>query len=173
MSAPEYQRHERHIDPQHFRHVLGRYPTGVVVISGIGRESHPVAMVVGSFTSVSLHPPLVGFFPAHDSSSWGKLRSAEHFCVNILSAHQQEVCTRLASKDPDKFLGTAHRLSRLGNPILDDVIAWIDCTVHSITSAGDHELVLGRVVELDVVSEVAPLLFWQGRYETFNTVGPG
>ena len=61
------------------------------------------AMVVGSFTSVSLDPPLVAFFPDRGSSSWPKLEAANRFCVNILSAEQEAVCRTLASKDPDKF----------------------------------------------------------------------
>ena len=156
------------IDANDYRQVLGQYPTGVCAITATGPEGEPVAMIVGSFSSVSLSPPLVGFFPDKASSSWGKLRRCDHFCVNILGAHQQDVCRRLASKDPDKFVGTPHDLSSRGAPRLDDVVARIECVLHSITDAGDHELVLGEVIGLDVISDHPPLLFHRGRYGAFS-----
>lgn len=133
------------IDPEAYRQVLGQYPTGVCVITAIGEDGEPIAMVVGSFTSVSLSPPLIGFFPDKASSSWAKLRSSRHFCVNMLAATQEHVCRKLASKSPDKFSGTAHSLSAKGIPLLHDVVARIECDMQSITDAGDHELALGLV----------------------------
>lgn len=155
------------IDPKLYRQVLGQYPTGVCVITAIGEDGEPVAMVVGSFTSVSLSPPLVGFFPDKASSSWAKLRSSRHFCVNMLASSQEPVCRKLASKDADKFSGTAHSLSGNGIPLLHDVVARIECDMHSITDAGDHELALGLVRSLEVVSDALPLLFHQGGYGSF------
>ncbi|WP_242127970.1 flavin reductase family protein [Sphingobium sp. Sx8-8] len=155
------------IDPIAYRQILGQYPTGVCVITAIGEDGAPVAMVVGSFTSVSLSPPLVGFFPDKASSSWGKLRTSRHFCVNMLAASQEHVCRKLASKDPDKFCGTAHSLSDRGIPLLHDVVARIECDMHSVTDAGDHELVLGLVRSLEIVSDAPPLLFHKGRYGSF------
>jgi flavin reductase (DIM6/NTAB) family NADH-FMN oxidoreductase RutF len=153
---------------QRFRQVLGQYPTGVCVITGMQDGQVPVAMVVGSFTSVSLDPPLIGFFPDRASSSWAKLRGCEHFCVNILSADQEPICRKLASKDPGKFSGVAHRKSTLGNPLLDGIVAWIECRRESIGDAGDHEVVFGRALELDVESAGLPLLFFQGGYGKFS-----
>jgi len=155
------------IDPKWYRQVLGQYPTGVCVITSVTDQGEPIAMIVGSFTSVSLSPPLVAFFPSRDSSSWAKLRPCPSFCVNILSVEQEPICRRLASKDPDKFAGTPHRFSSAGNPILDGVVAWIDCVQHSVNEAGDHDVVLGRVLELDVVNQQLPLLFFQGGYGRF------
>jgi flavin reductase (DIM6/NTAB) family NADH-FMN oxidoreductase RutF len=155
------------VDRQRFRQVLGQYPTGVCVITGIKENQTPVAMVVGSFTSVSLDPPLIGFFPDRNSSSWAKLRDCRHFCVNILSADQEPLCRRLASKDPDKFQGVLHRPSQHGNPLLDGAVAWIECQRESIGDAGDHQFVLGRVLALEVESGGLPLLFFQGGYGKF------
>jgi flavin reductase (DIM6/NTAB) family NADH-FMN oxidoreductase RutF/DNA-binding IclR family transcriptional regulator len=155
------------VDPKWYRQVLSQYPTGVCVVTSVDAQGGPLAMIVGSFTSVSLRPPLVAFFPARDSNSWAKLRHSDSFCVNILSSRQEAVCRQLASKDANKFADTAHRLSRLGNPILDGVVAWIDCRRYSVTEAGDHDIVLGEVVELDVASEELPLLFFQGGYGRF------
>jgi flavin reductase (DIM6/NTAB) family NADH-FMN oxidoreductase RutF len=95
------------IDPKWFRQVLAQYPTGVCVVTSVTEQGAPVAMIVGSFTSVSLKPPLIAFFPSRDSSSWAKLRHCRSFCVNILSSDQEAICQRLASKDADKFADTA------------------------------------------------------------------
>ena len=155
------------IDPKWYRQVLAQYPTGVCVVTSVGPQGEPIAMIVGSFTSVSLRPPLVAFFPARDSNSWAKLRQCESFCVNILSSRQETLCRQFASKDANKFGSTAHRLSRRGNPILDGVVAWIDCRRYAVNEAGDHDIVLGEVLELDVESEELPLLFFQGGYGRF------
>jgi flavin reductase (DIM6/NTAB) family NADH-FMN oxidoreductase RutF/DNA-binding IclR family transcriptional regulator len=159
---------QREVDPKWYRQVLAQYPTGVCVITSVTEQGEPIAMIVGSFTSVSLSPPLVAFFPSRDSSSWSKLRPCRSFCVNILSADQESICRRLASKDADKFAGTPHRFSSAGNPIIDGVVAWIDCLQHSVSEAGDHDVVLGRVLELDVVNQQLPLVFFQGGYGRFS-----
>lgn len=155
------------IDPRFYRQVLGQYPTGVCVVTASRPDGERVAMVVGSFTSVSLEPPLVAFFPDKGSSSWAKLRECEHFCVNVLAADQEATCRKLASKDPDKFAGTAHRLSELENPVLEGVVAWIECARHAIADAGDHDMVTGRILALDVADGELPLLFFQGGYGRF------
>lgn len=163
LSSPEV----HPIDPKWYRQVLGQYPTGVCVITATGSDGVPVSMVVGSFTSVSLNPALVAFFPDRGSSSWAKLRDCEHFCVNILGADQEPVCRQLASKDPDKFSGVAHRISEHGSPVLEDVVAWIECRRYSITDAGDHEMVTGEILALDIAGGGLPLLFFQGGYGQF------
>lgn len=155
------------IDPQRYRQVLGQYPTGVCVVTARSTNGETAGMVVGSFSSVSLDPPLVAFFPDRKSSSWAKLRDCERFCVNILSADQEDVCRKLASRDPDKFAGVAHSTSARGNPILAGAVAWIECDRHAVTDAGDHEMVTGRVLELDVGSGGLPLLFFRGGYGRF------
>jgi flavin reductase (DIM6/NTAB) family NADH-FMN oxidoreductase RutF len=156
------------IDPGQYRQVLGQYPTGVCVVTSAGPDGAPAGMVVGSFTSVSLNPALVGFFPDRASSSWPKVAAASRFCVNILSADQEDVCRKLASKDPDKFASIAHRPSPMGSPIIDGVVAWIDCDLHSIGDAGDHFIVLGEVRQLEMADGGLPLLFFQGGYGRFS-----
>lgn len=156
------------IDPHKFRQVLGHYPTGVCVITATGPDGHPVGMVVGSFTSVSLDPPLVGFFPDRGSSSWPKVAAAGRFCVNVLSAEQESICRTLASKDADKFATIEHGPSALGSPILAGAVAWIDCELYSVNEAGDHFAVLGLVTHIDIADGGLPLLFCQGGYGRFE-----
>ena len=97
-----------------FRRVLGQYPTGVCVVTGITQDGQPAGLAVGSFTSLSLHPPLVAFMPDKTSSSWPKIRPANAFCVNILSAGQESVCRAFAAKAPDKFRQVSWRAASSG-----------------------------------------------------------
>ena len=153
-------------DSAKFRQVLGHFTTGVTVITA-APESGPVGMAVGSFCSVSLDPPLVAFFPARTSTSWPGIQEAGSFCVNILREDQEEVCRRFASKDDDKFAGLGWSPAASGAPLLDGVLAWIDCDIASVSDAGDHFSVTGRVRDLAVSHDGAPLLFFRGGYGRF------
>lgn len=156
------------VEPQWFRRVLGQYPTGVCAVTADSPAAGPAGMVVGSFTSVSLDPPLIAFYPAKTSTSWPKIEAAGSFCVNILGADQEDVCRAFSSKAPDKFAHISHHPApETGSPIVDDVVAWIDCDIELVRDAGDHVLVLGRVRALDVESPRLPLLFFQGGYGRF------
>lgn len=154
-------------DSATFRRVLGHYPTGVCVVTASEAEGTPTGMVVGSFTSVSLDPPLVAFFPAKSSSSWPRIEAVGKFCVNVLASDQMALCRQIAAPGPEKFAGIAHRVSANGSPILDNVVAWIDCALEAVHEAGDHYIVLGRVVALEVDRPGRPLLFFQGSYGEF------
>jgi flavin reductase (DIM6/NTAB) family NADH-FMN oxidoreductase RutF len=155
-------------DPAWFRKVLGSYPTGVCVITATDADGRPVGLTVGSFTSVSLDPPLIGFFPDRNSTSWRRIRTVGRFCVNILSAHQEGVCRQLAQPAEDKFAGLSHSQAPSGAPILDDVVGWIDCALFSEHEVGDHFAVFGQVLDLDLCKDAAPLIFHQGLYGTFT-----
>jgi 3-hydroxy-9,10-secoandrosta-1,3,5(10)-triene-9,17-dione monooxygenase reductase component len=149
-----------------FRHILGHYPTGVCAVTAM-IDDKPVAMVVGSFTSVSLDPPLVAFFPDRNSTSWPKIEQARRFCVNVLAEHQEDVCRALASKTENKFETVPYRLSDAGMPIANGIVAWIDCDLHAVHEAGDHFIAIGRVHSLDIEHPHRPLLFFQGGYGQF------
>jgi flavin reductase (DIM6/NTAB) family NADH-FMN oxidoreductase RutF len=151
-------------NPQHFRSVLGTYPTGVCAVTTLSDAGAPLVMVVGSFGSVSLDPPLVGFFPATNSETWPQIAATGRFCVNVLAADQQDLCRKMASKGADRFDGVAWHRSPNGALVLDGVVAWIDCTLHQVTPAGDHVLVLGAVQGFGTESEKPALIFQRGRY---------
>lgn len=157
---------ETTIDPAAFRKVLGNYPTGVCVISALDGEK-PAGMVVGTFTSVSLDPPLVGFFPDKGSSSWPLIEKAGHFCVNVMGSDQQEVCRSVSAKGEAKFVGVEYVLSDHNLPIIANSIASIECRLYSVTEAGDHWFVLGEVLRMETVREDDPMLFHRGRYGGF------
>ena len=156
----------RSFDSADFRRILGHYPTGVCAVTTC-LHGQPVGMIVGSFTSVSLEPPLVAFFPDRSSSTWPRIQASGRFCVNVLAEGQRDVCRALASKQEDKFAGIAHRSSASGMPIIDDGVVWIDCTLHAVHEAGDHFIVLGEVHALGGDQTGEPMLFHRGGYGGF------
>jgi flavin reductase (DIM6/NTAB) family NADH-FMN oxidoreductase RutF len=158
---------EASIDSARFRQVLGHFCTGVTVITAID-EGEPAGLAVGSFSSLSLDPPLVLFCADKGSSTFPKIRSAGRFCVNILAEDQEDVCRVFAAKGTDKFAGMGYRKSGTGSPILDGVLAWIDCEMGDVIEQGDHYVVVGRVKELEVMHEGGPLLFFRGGYGRFR-----
>ena len=146
------------IDSARFRQVLGSYPTGVCVITAAGTDGQPVGMVVGTFTSVSLDPPLVGFLPDKKSSSWPLIEQAGKFCVNILGSDQQDMCRKVSGKGPDKFAQVAWTGSLHGLPILAETLATIECSLHSVIEAGDHWFVIGNVLAMQSPQEAGAFL---------------
>jgi len=159
------------LDPASFRRVLGHYPTGVCIITSADDAGAPIGMVVGTFTSVSLEPPLVGFLPDKRSSSWAALRATGRFAVNVLSASQQAPCAAIASRaaPPERFASVDWAPSAHGLPLIAGAIATIECQIEAVHDAGDHDFVLGRVIAMDVHHDGAPLLFHKGRYGQFAT----
>jgi flavin reductase (DIM6/NTAB) family NADH-FMN oxidoreductase RutF len=158
------------IDMGRFRKVLGHFPTGVAVITGVDADGKPAGMAIGSFSSVSLDPPLVAFMPDKGSSSWPKFRDSGHFCVNILGSDQESVCRTFAVSGGDKFAELSWHPAGSGSPILDGVLAWIDCDIDVVHEAGDHFIVIGAVRELEVGSTAMPLVFFQGGYGRFSSL---
>jgi flavin reductase (DIM6/NTAB) family NADH-FMN oxidoreductase RutF len=156
------------IDPALFRETLGHYPTGVAVVTAIAEDGNPVGMIVGTFASVSLDPPLIAFYPMKNSGSFAKLRTASAFCVNVLASDQESFSRRFASAGDSKFDGVGWRPGPLGSPILDGAVSWVECTFEDVREAGDHFIVLGRVEDLAVDRSTLPLLFFQGGYGRFT-----
>jgi flavin reductase (DIM6/NTAB) family NADH-FMN oxidoreductase RutF len=138
------------------------------VVVTAASSTGPVGMSVGSFTSVSLDPPLVGFLPGKNSSSWPGIAEAGAFAVNLLASDQEELSRVFASKAEDKFQGLGWKPGATGSPLLEGVLARIECSIESISEAGDHWWVMGRVLELEVLHEGVPLVFYRGGYGRFT-----
>ena len=152
------------------RDVMGHYPTGVVVVTGIV-DDEPVGMVVGTFSSVSLEPPLVSFMPMTTSASYAKLRTAKHLVVSVLADDQLQACRTLASKDPNKFEKVSWSPSSKGAPMIDGAVAYVHGQIDQEIGAGDHYITLLAYDEVAVNRPVTPLLFFQGGYGGFSTTG--
>lgn len=159
----------QNFDGNEFRRVLGHYPTGVCAVTTMVNDA-PVGMIVGSFTSASLDPPLIAFLPDKRSTTWPKIEAAGRFCVNILAAQQLDVCKVVASRAENKFEQVTYRQSGSGMPMIEGAVAWIDCDLHAIHEAGDHHIALGRVLSLDVGPADRPLIFFQGGYGQFSSL---
>jgi 3-hydroxy-9,10-secoandrosta-1,3,5(10)-triene-9,17-dione monooxygenase reductase component len=151
------------IDQAHYRQVLGHFPTGVTVVAGMDGEE-PVGLAVGSFFSLSIEPPLVGFCVGKTSNSWGRMADAGSFCVNILGADQEDVCRVFATSAEDKFTSIGWRPAETGSPLIDGVLAWIDCDLDTVHEGGDHHIVIGRVRGMEIGHEGEPLVFFRGGY---------
>ncbi|MGW5514431.1 flavin reductase family protein [Nocardia africana] len=158
---------ERAIDPRLFRDILGHFPTGVVAVTALDDCGEPVGMAVGSFTSVSLDPPLVAFLPDRSSTTFPKIRSANRFCANVLGAGQQHVCRSMSRKGTNKFADVTWETTPSGLPRIVGSLAWIDCEIEAIHEAGDHFIVVGRVEHLELDTPESPLIFFQGGYGGF------
>jgi flavin reductase (DIM6/NTAB) family NADH-FMN oxidoreductase RutF len=164
-------------DSGHFRTVLGHFPTGVTIITGIGPDG-PVGFTIGSFTSVSLEPPMVGFLPQIGSVTWDVMASSGSFCVNVLSNAQADLCWKFAKSgnDDTRFTDVDWHTAPSGSPILDRAVAWIDCSIEEVYDMGDHHFVLGRVGALDADADhdgepPMPLLFFKGALGGFDADG--
>ena len=155
--------------PHRFRRVLGHVPTGVALITATTADG-PVGMAVSSFTSDSLDPLLVSFCAARTSSTWPRIQATGAFAVNVLGQDDEEVCRRFARKGADRFAGVRHRPGATGSPVLDGVAAHLDCLLQAVLDAGDHVIVLGRVVHLDADEGVRPLVFHGGAYRGLQSV---
>jgi len=156
------------LDPRAFRNTLGQFCTGVVIATGCV-DGEPAGFAAQSFSSVSLDPPLILLCPAKTSSSWPKLRAAGSFCINILAADQKPVCDVFAQSGIDKFAALPWRQGVTGAPILDGVLAYVDCDLEAEHDAGDHTIVLGRVRDAKILdAHGLPLLFLRGAYGQFE-----
>jgi 3-hydroxy-9,10-secoandrosta-1,3,5(10)-triene-9,17-dione monooxygenase reductase component len=154
-------------DAASLRTVLGHFATGVAIVTAIDGDE-PVGMACNSFTSVSLEPQLVLFCAAKSSTTWPRIQAARKWAANILDEDGEEVCRLFAQKGADRFAHLEYTTGRTGAPILEDALAFVDCETLDEHDAGDHVIVVGRVLELGYSSESKPLLFYRGGYGRFD-----
>jgi 3-hydroxy-9,10-secoandrosta-1,3,5(10)-triene-9,17-dione monooxygenase reductase component len=150
--------------------VMGCYATGVVAITA-GSVAKPIGMACNSLTSVSLDPPLLLFCPARTSTTWPRIRAGGRFSVNVLARDQHGCCMRFARRGVNRFAGLSCHPRSCGVGI-DGALAWIDCALEAEHDAGDHTIVVGRVLEFEVGLPSDPLVFHCGRYGTVR-LDPG
>ncbi|MFD0019911.1 flavin reductase family protein [Streptomyces sp. NPDC058382] len=158
-------------DPEAFRHVLGHVPTSVCVVTAT-TSSGPVGVTVGSFTSVSLDPPLVVFYAGAGSASARSIVGAGHFGVNVLAEDQQEVCSAFARRASDRFATGDWEFAAHTAPRLGGAAAWIVCDIEGSFPAGDHMAVVGRVRGLTAArGPRKPLIFHRGQLARLDRAG--
>ena len=156
------------MDPAHeldLRRSLGRFATGVTVVTCCAPDGRPCGITANSFSSVSLDPPLVLWNIAKVSNSLEAYLAAERFAVHVLTAGQQDIAEHFARTDHTRYNGIEHSVSEQNVPILPGVLARFDCRTREIHDGGDHHIIVGEV-EAHSASEGAPLLFFGGEYRT-------
>ena len=151
------------VSPDEFRSILGRFPSGVTVVTTKAADGSDQGMTVSAFCSVSLEPPLVLICIEKTASVHEALTRAPAFVVNILSADQEQIARRFSIVDIDRFEGVGFSRSRNGIAILDDVLGIIECNSFALDDGGDHTIIIGEV-EAGRTENGAPLLYYRGGY---------
>lgn len=154
-----------HENARAFRDALGRFTTGVCVITLMG-DTGPVGFTANSFASLSMDPPLVLWSPAKSSSRYPQLVAAECYSIHVLAHDQGHLGARFV-RGGDGFTGLDPALTEQGVPVLDDVLARFDCARHALHDGGDHTIVVGRVMQV-TTRPGNPLVFNAGRYGGFH-----
>jgi 3-hydroxy-9,10-secoandrosta-1,3,5(10)-triene-9,17-dione monooxygenase reductase component len=151
------------VDPARFRQLLGRFATGVTIVTADDSAGNPTGMTANTLTSVSLNPPLISICIDHSADMHHTLQHTTRFTVNILSANQEAISRRFAEQGTSRFDGIGFSRSDRGGIILDGVLAHIECERISEFPTGDHSLFVARVVG-GSTSEGEPLLYYRGGY---------
>lgn len=154
------------IDQGEFRAVVGHFASGVVLVTGI-HDGRPTGFTCQSFFSLSLDPPLVAIAPGKSSTSWPRMASSGSLCINVLAADQEPLARTFSQSGADKFSGVGWSPAANGAPRLHGALAWIDCEVQDVHDAGDHHLVVARVIELESGGG-QPLVFYRGGFGNFT-----
>jgi len=152
------------VDPRAFRDALGRFPTGVAVVTAAG-PAGPAGLTTNAFTSLSLEPPLVLVCFDRASRTLGVVRESRRFAVNVLRAGQEDLARLFAGKapHPEKFAAVTHTVDQ-GVPVLDNALAWLVCDLEALHPGGDHEIGIGAVTALGQDPDGEPLVFWSAAF---------
>jgi flavin reductase (DIM6/NTAB) family NADH-FMN oxidoreductase RutF len=151
-------------DTRAFRQALGAFPTGVAVVTAAPAGSHPMGITVNSFTSVSLDPPLVLFCLDRKSDRFSAFTEAPHHTISVLGTAHETISSRLAKQGAHSLEGVGLIATELGPPALADALAIFECERHALHDAGDHAILVGRVLRFARREAGAPLVFFQGKY---------
>ena len=147
-----------------FREAMGRFASGVTVVTGILPDGRPAGVTASAFISVSLDPPLVSVCLDKATVCLEAFTRGSHFAIHILNEDQKDLSVHFAQRSLEKFVTIAHGTGTRGCPVLADCLAVIECARTGVYDAGDHLLIIGRVENLDTADKGAPLLHFRGAY---------
>jgi flavin reductase (DIM6/NTAB) family NADH-FMN oxidoreductase RutF len=152
------------------RHAMGHFATGVTVVTSVGPGGEPVGTTANAVSSLSLDPPLVLVCFDRASMTLEAVRAHGAFVINVLAAPQRQLSANFARRGlAAAWDGVRHRPGRTGSPRLHDVLAALECTVEHSLPGGDHEIIVGRVRDVETSgTHAAPLLFWRGGYASLG-----
>jgi 3-hydroxy-9,10-secoandrosta-1,3,5(10)-triene-9,17-dione monooxygenase reductase component len=161
-------------EPRDFRDALGRFATGVTIVTAANAAGAPVGVTVSSYNSVSLDPPLVLWSLARTAQSLDIFRQAGGYVIHVLGRHQQDLALRFARSGGDKFADLPFDQNESGAPLLLACAARFECAPAYMHDGGDHVIFVGRVLRFDK-SDRPPLIFHQGAFTSVRgkTDGPG
>ena len=150
------------LDSKLLKRALGKYSTGVTIVTSTDHDGNPIGMTVNSFTSVSLQPSLVLWCIDKKQPSYNSFINANGYAVNILSKDQNDLCYKFSSQLDNKFENVNWKSSKNGFPLVKNCLAWFDCKKWNYYSGGDHQILVGEVTSFDSV-ELEPLTYWNGQ----------
>ena len=150
------------LDTKLLKKTLGKYLTGVTIVTSTDYDGNPIGMTVNSFTSVSLQPSLVLWCIDKKQPSYNSFMNANGYAVNILSKDQNDLCYKFASQLDDKYENVNWKRSENGFPLVKNSLAWFDCKKWNYYSGGDHQILVGEVTSFDSF-ELEPLTYWNGQ----------
>ncbi|MEJ7811254.1 MAG: flavin reductase family protein [Gemmatimonadaceae bacterium] len=151
------------LDPAKFRSVLGRFASGVTVVTIRDAQGVDRGMTVSAFCSLSLSPPLILVCIDHTAEMYDALGEVEQLAVNILEAGQEAISRRFAEHVGDRFEGIGYSRGVTGAPLISDALAHLECTIVTRHPGGDHTIYVGEVVAAHAMQE-RPLLYYRGGY---------
>jgi flavin reductase (DIM6/NTAB) family NADH-FMN oxidoreductase RutF len=153
------------------RRVFAAYPTGVAAVSALV-DGGPRGIAASSFVSVSLSPPLVSFCVARTSTTWPVLRAAPRLGISVLAAHQEQAGRQLGARNGERFAALSWRATEAGAVRICGASAWLDCSLERQIPAGDHDIVLLRVLDMALADDdVPPLVFHGSTYRRLQPHG--
>jgi flavin reductase (DIM6/NTAB) family NADH-FMN oxidoreductase RutF len=151
------------VDPAQFRQLMGRFATGVAVLTVASPDGRPLGMTANSLASVSLYPPLISVCIDQQAAMHPAISQATKFTINVLSSSQETLARRFADEHEDRFDGVGYQLTPDGRILLGGVLAHIECERYAEYPGGDHTIVVGRVTG-GSTSKGRPLLYYRGGY---------
>jgi flavin reductase (DIM6/NTAB) family NADH-FMN oxidoreductase RutF len=155
-------------DTRPFRRCLGKFATGVTVVTCVDKQGRPCGTTANSFSAVSLDPPLILWNIAKVSNSLDAYLEAAHFVVNVLSSQQENISAHFARSDHTQFDGIEYSMSANGAPVLPDTIATFECRTREVHDCGDHHIIVGEVAAYSS-NDGNPLLFYDSGYRRLDT----
>lgn len=151
-------------DSKDFRRALGKFPTGVTIMTTRDADGNPIGMTASSFNTLSMDPALVLWSIEKSAYSLDAFSKGKGFAINVLRSHQLDLSNGFARRGEDKFAGVDSRNCSNGAPLLQDTAAWFACTTWEVYEGGDHFIIVGQVTEYGYEDNVSSLVFQNGRY---------
>ena len=152
------------VDPESFKNIMRRYPTGITIVTAY-LDRKPYGATVNSFTSVSLKPPLIGIFLGNNSRILKAVLESNGYCVNILNSAQSTLAERFAFKPgEERFDHVKWFRNKSGFPVIDGSIAYLSTRIWRTYEIADHTLIVGEVIDADILSDVKPLIYYMRGY---------